>query len=109
MVAENAGLIVGQEIPGHDLGMSTPATYRIVVRGDIDSYQLRRLNGMHIVDHATARDIGDTVIEGRLPDQAALSGVLNSLYEMRLPVVSADCIKTASRKSIQQHSQKNSA
>jgi hypothetical protein len=29
---------------------------------------------------------------GRLADQAALSGVLNSLYELHLPVLSADCV-----------------
>jgi hypothetical protein len=29
---------------------------------------------------------------GRLADQAALSGILNSLYELHLPVLSAECV-----------------
>ena len=80
--------------PGPDIGMTTPATYRIVVRGVVDPSQVRRLNGMHIVEKDFDHDLAETVIEGRLPDQTALSGVLNSLYEMHLPVVSADCIKS---------------
>jgi len=31
-----------------------------------------------------------TILEGHLPDQAALSGVLNTLYEMHLPLLSVD-------------------
>jgi hypothetical protein len=40
-----------------------------------------------------ARDDGkiESVLEGRLLDQAALSGVLNTLYELHLPVMSVDC------------------
>jgi len=33
----------------------------------------------------------ETILVGRLLDQAALSGLLESLYAMHLPVLSADC------------------
>ena len=34
-----------------------------------------------------------TVLVGRLRDQAALSGVLNILYELHLPVLSVECLE----------------
>jgi len=34
-----------------------------------------------------------TLLVGRLADQAALSGVLNALYELRLPVMMIECIE----------------
>jgi hypothetical protein len=35
----------------------------------------------------------ETVLVGRLPDQAALSGVLNTLYELHLPVSLVECLE----------------
>jgi hypothetical protein len=36
----------------------------------------------------------ETILVGRLPDQAALSGLFNTLYGLHLPVVSADCLES---------------
>jgi hypothetical protein len=71
--------------------MSGPAIYRIRVRGRLDAALSDRLEGMRIEN--LARDDGkiESVLEGRLLDQAALSGVLNTLYELHLPVMSVDC------------------
>jgi hypothetical protein len=33
-----------------------------------------------------------TILVGRLQDQAALSGVLNTLYDLRMPLLSAEII-----------------
>jgi len=33
-----------------------------------------------------------TTLEGRLLDQAALAGVLNTLYELHLPVLEVKCL-----------------
>lgn len=71
--------------------MSGPAIYRIRVRGRLDAALSDRLEGMRIEN--LARDDGkiESVLEGRLLDQAALSGVLNTLYELHMPVMSVDC------------------
>jgi len=53
-----------------------------------------RLEDMHIESTYRKDGRAETVLEGRLNDQSALSGVLNTLYDMHLPVVSADCIGT---------------
>lgn len=34
----------------------------------------------------------ESVLEGRLLDQAALAGILNTLYDLHLPVMSVDCL-----------------
>ena len=33
-----------------------------------------------------------TTLEGTLPDQAALVGILNSLYDLRLAILSVECV-----------------
>jgi hypothetical protein len=33
-----------------------------------------------------------TTLEGRLPDQAALNGVLDTLYQLRLPLLEVICL-----------------
>ena len=73
--------------------MKGPATYRIIVQGAIDPSWASRLSGMQISEKQSAEGGIETILVGRLPDQAALSGVLNALYEMHLPVVSADCME----------------
>ena len=44
--------------------------------------------------HNFLRDDGqeESVLEGRLADQSALAGVLKFLYELHMPVISADCL-----------------
>jgi len=72
--------------------MQDPATYRIAVRGRLDPKWSSRLAGMTISHRRWPGGGVATVLEGRLADQAALSGVLNALYELHLPVLSADCL-----------------
>ncbi|MEJ2503277.1 MAG: hypothetical protein P8177_08170 [Gemmatimonadota bacterium] len=46
------------------------------------------------------RDAGNhpvAILEGRLPDQAALSGVLESLYDLHLPVLSVELLQSDGR------------
>jgi len=64
-----------------------PATYQIRVQGKVDPDWSDRLAGMTI--HLTAAEAGPpvTTLKGDLSDQAALAGVLNTLYELHLPVL----------------------
>ena len=60
--------------------MDKPASYRIKVRGSVPESWIDRLGGMRIVAVSSTL----TTLEGWLPDQAALKGVLDTLYELRL-------------------------
>ena len=71
--------------------MSGPAFYRIRVCGRLDAELSERL-GMRVENLARNDGKAESVLEGRLLDQAALAGVLNKLYELHLPVMSVDCL-----------------
>jgi hypothetical protein len=69
-----------------------PATYQISVQGLIDPDWSDRLGGMTIglVTEEACPPV--TTLKGELSDQAALAGVLNTLYELHLPVLSVLCL-----------------
>ena len=74
------------------LNMSSPAIYRIRVRGKLDATLARRLDGLNLSEESSSGEVPACVLVGRLRDQAALVGLLNSLYELHLPLVSIDCL-----------------
>ena len=63
------------------------AFYQIVVQGRLNESTSEYLGGMTIqaVGHEAQRPV--TTLSGCLRDQAALLGVLNTLYEMHLPIL----------------------
>ena len=78
------------ESTGKRLTLGTPATYRINVQGYLDNSWSDRLWGMQIAKSSGAGQVPVTILVGRLRDQAALLGVLNSLYELHLPILSVE-------------------
>ena len=58
------------------------------MEGVLDEAWADRLAGMRITTRQRADQSTVTTLTGRLKDQAELQGVLNSLYELRLPVLS---------------------
>jgi hypothetical protein len=65
-----------------------PATYQICVQGRIDPTMSDLLGGMTISPDTVEADHKVTTLCGELGDQAALVGVLNTLYELHLTVLS---------------------
>ena len=74
------------------LTMDGPAIYRIRVQGRLDARMSDRIGGMQITEVRAAGKGSETILVGRLVDQASLTGILNSLYELHLPVLSAECV-----------------
>ena len=72
--------------------MHGAAFYRIRVRGELNPNMSDRLEGMKIENTFRKDGRAESLLEGRLDDQSALSGVLNTLYDLHMPVVSADCL-----------------
>jgi hypothetical protein len=71
--------------------MDTPATYRIRVLGRLDSDWVDAL--WRMICSITQTDEGiETVIEGEVIDQAALLGIINTLYNTGHVVVSVERI-----------------
>jgi hypothetical protein len=65
-----------------------PATYQISVQGRIDPKWSDRMAGMEIHNSVDQTNAAVTTLDGEVSDQAALLGVLNSLYELHLPIIS---------------------
>jgi len=70
-----------------------PATYQIIVQGKIDPTWSDRLEGMAIWQEVVESKPPVTTLEGELGDQAALAGVLNTIYELHLPVLSVKLLE----------------
>ncbi len=85
---------MSQPIKTTKVTMQGPAIYRICVQGHLDPHWADRLGGMNITEAKQDAGEMETILVGRLEDQAALSGLLNSLYELHLPVVSVDCLES---------------
>ena len=72
-------------------GFDSPATYRIGVKGRIPPKWRDRLEGMAVTEGSTA-DSPVTTLVGELADQAALAGLLNTLFQLHLSVVFVECL-----------------
>jgi hypothetical protein len=72
-----------------------PATYRIVVQGALNSCWRDRLAGLAISTTSGSGGLPRTTLFGRIRDQAELSGVLDTLYGLHLPILSVETIDDA--------------
>ena len=70
----------------------TPATYRIEVDGYLNESWSDRLSGMRITTRNRADQTSVTTLIGRLRDQAELSGVLNSLYDLHQSILKVEVV-----------------
>ena len=70
----------------------TPATYRIEVEGHLDASRSDWLAGMRITSRERADQTTVSTLIGRLRDQAELSGVLNSLYDLHLSILKVEVV-----------------
>ena len=75
-----------------ELEFHTPATYRIRVKGHLEESWSDRLGGMAIKGTGQAEGAHETTLVGWLADQAALFGVLNTLYGLHLPLLSVEYV-----------------
>jgi len=73
--------------------LETPATYRILVQGSLDQAWSDTLAGMATTAQSKGNEAPVTALTGRLQDQAALSGVLNSLYDLHLPILKVEMLQ----------------
>lgn len=70
--------------------MAESARYEIRVRGHVDPAAARRLRGLAIDNTVDEDGAPVAILRGELPDQAALVGVLHTLNDYQLPLLSAE-------------------
>jgi hypothetical protein len=82
--------LMGKSLHLDHVKFEGPATYRIIVRGFLDERMSDRLAGMRITSESRGAQKPVSYLVGRLRDQAELSGVLNTLYNMHLSILSVE-------------------
>lgn len=70
----------------------SPAIYRIRVQGNLGVDWGERLGGLSVQGLVDKDGQTITILEGELSDQAALAGVLATLYDLHLPLLSLQCL-----------------
>lgn len=82
----------------NEFSFTEPAVYQIKVQGDIAEIWSNRLGGMQITVVRKRDQKPVSLLIGRMTDQSELSGVLNSLFELHLPVISVKVLKDVDEK-----------
>ena len=70
-----------------------PALYRISILGSLDVNWSDYCGGMTIEHECDPKRYTMTTLTGRLVDQSALLGVLNSLHDIGYPIISVECVE----------------
>jgi hypothetical protein len=68
---------------------SAPGDYRIEIQGDVPSNWSDRFGGMKLFASSLNDETNKvTFLQGKVRDQSELSGILNSIYELHLSLLS---------------------
>jgi hypothetical protein len=75
------------------VSMFEPATYRICIVGMLNKNWSEYCGGMRIEHDIVLDQYPVTILTGRLPDQAGLIGVINTLFDLGCPLLSVECVE----------------
>ena len=77
----------------NEIEFGGPATYQIVVKGELGQEWSDRLAGLTIT--STQREGGSphTALVGPVRDQAELNGILETLYSLHLPILRVEQVE----------------
>lgn len=78
---------------GKHLKIWAPASYRIEVEGEIGKGWIDQFGNMRITTRTRKDTSIVSILVGRVRDQAELSGLLNSLYDNHLPILSVELLE----------------
>ena len=74
-------------------GMFEPATFRISILGTLDKKWSDYFGGMAIEHSLVLKQYLMTMLTGILADQAALIGIINSLYDLGYSILTVECVE----------------
>lgn len=78
--------------PRTSVDFAGPARYRIVVQGVLSEHWRDRLAGLAITTASPPGAAPRTTLLGGIRDQAELNGVLDTLYNLHLPILSVETL-----------------
>jgi hypothetical protein len=71
----------------------SPSIYKIKVFGDLNERFTERMGGMQLNVERFHKEGPVSVLIGQINDQSALSGILNTLYNSQLTIISVAMLK----------------
>ena len=74
------------------VAFTKPGEYKIIVAGSLPRACVEQLAGMHILTTEKESDQETTSLIGKIRDQAELNGVINTLYDLHMPIISVNVI-----------------
>ncbi|HEY6406619.1 MAG TPA: hypothetical protein VIY29_04025 [Ktedonobacteraceae bacterium] len=81
------------EVFSASASMFEPATYRICIVGMLDKNWSDYSSGMSIEHDMMLGQYPVTILTGRVPDQAVLIGIINTLFERGYPLLAVECVE----------------
>ncbi len=72
--------------------LDQPGRYRIQIQGRLDERWAAYFEGMQIDCQTDAEGLPVTTLTGTLPDQAAVQGELQKLYNLGFPLISVEML-----------------
>ena len=84
--------VMPNDFDGKKLNLWTSATYRIQVQGEVSDSLHHSFSESRITSFQTEEQSTVTTLVVRMRDQAELAGLLNSLYELHLPIISVQIL-----------------
>ncbi len=91
---------MSQSFKWKGIKLEIPANYRIRVGGHINEKLADRLGDMAITNVFKKDGQPITILVGHLTDQASLSGVLNALYDLQIPLLSVENLDDKKKDSL---------
>ena len=83
---------MAEKLDWSKFNLGSSGVYEITVLGYLDDSWSNQLGGIAIRNATTDQETPITILHGELVDQAALFGVLNSLYGLGFPLLSVECV-----------------
>lgn len=74
------------------LSLSQPARYRLVLASHVDGRNATWQSNLTLHHGYTTTGVPITTLEGTLPDQAALHGLLIKIRDLALPLIAVNCL-----------------
>ena len=89
---------------------SSPGEYRIEAEGYLSPEWLGRFGSMQVISSQPADgDRALTIMQGRVHDQAELAGILSTLYELHLSLLSVQYLNVEETSPLDQAHNQNDA
>ena len=70
-----------------------PVRYRVGVEGELGAQWKSRLDDLAIATAINGEGVVRTTLSGRFADQAALNGLMETLYGLHLPIIRVEQIE----------------